>query len=104
MAQSIDQLRKQLEGDMENIYYEAAKIGYYPTRYMDMIKRKGAMTTALELIRRDGGSSGFSKLWDLKRLDLSVEALVVSGKYDLLFSKDDIEICRQRLSDYGYTL
>ena len=102
MDKEREQQMKSLEKDMEEIYYKAAKLGYFATRYMEMLKRKGAITTALELIRKPGGSSGFTKLWELKCLDISVEALVISGKYDSLFSDEDIIACRQRLTDYGY--
>jgi hypothetical protein len=42
------------------------------------------------------------KLWEFKRLDLTVEALVLRPEWSLLFSEEERQIARKRLSDYGY--
>ncbi|BDR85078.1 hypothetical protein [Clostridium tetani] len=67
-----------------------------------MIDRKGPLVTAKDLISKDGGTEGFTKLWEFGRLDLSLEALIVSGKYNSIFTHEEIELCKERLRQYGY--
>ena len=92
---------KQFEQDMLNIYREAQKVGYRATIFLHMITTKGAMETARYLINADVVSSGYTKLWELGRLDLSVEALVVKT-WQSLFTADEIEKCKNRLAEYRY--
>ena len=54
------------------------------------------------MILRDGGTDGFAKLWELGRLDLSVEALVLKDEYKELFSDQEREACRSRLKEYNF--
>lgn len=96
-------LEKELCKDMIEIYRKADKeCGYRATRFLQMIDRKGSLVTAKELISKDGGTEGFTKLWEFGRLDLSLEALIISGKYNDLFTQKEIEICKERLSQYEY--
>lgn len=39
---------------------------------------------------------------ECKRLDLSLEVLVLKEKYKELFTDEEREICINRLKDYGY--
>jgi len=41
-------------------------------------------------------------LWERKRLDLTVEALVLHQEWNELFTETDREIARKRLSQYGF--
>ena len=58
------------------IYREAREIGYTPTRFLSMLHEKGAVRTARQLINASQPSDGYTRLWELGRLDLSVEAAV----------------------------
>lgn len=49
-------------------------------------------------------SDGFNILADKKRLDLSVEALVVDKRFTELFSDDEANVALIRLLDAGYYL
>jgi hypothetical protein len=43
-------------------------------------------------------------LWERDRLDLTVEAVILEeAKWHPLFTPEEIEICRKRLKDYGYS-
>ena len=48
-------------------------------------------------------SDGFAALADLKRLDLSLEALVVDKRYTALFSDEQANNALIRLLDAGYS-
>jgi len=91
--------------DMKNIYFTAKKeIGYNATRFMQLVSQKGGLQAAKQLIAKEGGTYGFEVLWENKRLDLSVEALVLKPEYELLFSDEERQLCIERLKQFGYTI
>ena len=55
---------------------------------------------AKQLIAKEGGTYGFEVLWENKRLDLSVEALVLKPEYEALFTDEERILCRNRLEKY----
>ena len=75
---------------------------YRPTRFLQNIQRFGALKAVKELLRRGQPSDGFAILADAKRLDLSMEALVIKGRYGGLFSDAEVNGCFQLLCDQGY--
>ncbi len=96
-------LEKKFNSDMINIYVQAKKeLGYNATRFMQLVSEKGGLTAAKQLVTKDGGTYGFEVLWENKRLDLSVEAHVLKPEYESLFTTEELEICRKRLSEFGY--
>jgi len=89
--------------DMKNIYLTAKRdIGYTATRFMQLISQKGGLLAAKQLIAKEGGTYGFEILWEHKRLDLSVEALVLKPEYVTLFSDEERMLCKDRLEKFGY--
>ena len=85
------------------IYSEARDIGYTPSIFFRMLHEKGALQTARQLINASRPSDGYTRLWDLKRLDLSVEAVVHdNAEWHELFTQDELQGCEKRLADYGY--
>jgi hypothetical protein len=59
------------------------------------------LDTAHLLLAKDP-TDGFTNLWERKRLDLSVEALVLKPKFVPLFDEVERENARKRLAEYGY--
>jgi hypothetical protein len=53
---------------------------------------------------KDDVSDGFTTLWELKRLDLSVEAFVLRPEYAPLFTEEERAIARARLRQYEYVV
>jgi len=82
---------------------EAKNIGYVATRFFKMFNEMGGVETAKVLINSRKPSEGYTALWERKRLDLSVEALVQDPRWQPLFSSEEIEKARQRLIKYGYS-
>ena len=98
----IKDLEKRFLTEMLNNYRRAdQECGYRATRFLQMLDKRGPVETAKILIRKPGGSEGFAKLWELRRLDLSVEALVIRDEFKPLFTEEEREISRDRLRDYG---
>lgn len=92
---------KEFTRAMEQIYTEATKLGYRPIAFRAMVAEHGGVETARRLIR-GSATSGFEALWEIKRLDLSVEALILNPKWLSLFSPDELKMARKRLRAYGY--
>ena len=85
------------------IYREARDIGYTPSIFLRMLHEKGALQTARQLINALQPSDGYTRLWELERLDLSVEAVVHENtEWHELFTQDELQRCEKRLADYGF--
>jgi hypothetical protein len=70
----------------------------------EMLKEHGGLETARRFIHSPDYHAGFTALWERKRLDLTVEAVIMEEpKWQPLFTAEEIEICRQRLRSYGYS-
>ncbi|MET3196932.1 HNH endonuclease [Gottfriedia sp. OAE603] len=88
--------------DMLNIYTNAKNIGYNASRFKQMVANEGGLTVARKFITNNTPSEGFTSLWELKRLDLTVEALILKEKYQYLFSEYERKKVFERLLEYGY--
>ena len=97
-------LEQQFNEEMRNIYVVAKKeLKYNATRFLQLLSEKGGVAAAKQLIAKDGGTYGFEVLWEMGRLDLSVEALVLKPMYQSLFTDEECALCRERLEKHGYT-
>ena len=98
-------LENKFHEDMNNIYFIAKKeLKYNASRFIQLVSREGGVNAAKQLISKSGGTYGFEVLWEFRRLDLSVEALVLRHEYQELFTAEEREICRNRLKEFGYEL
>lgn len=96
-------LEKQFDAAMMGIYHSAwEEIKYKATRFHQMLCDHGGLETAKILLHSNNVSEGYTALWERKRLDLTVEALILKSQWDELFTEADREIARKRLSQYGY--
>lgn len=93
---------KAFDRAMFAIYDQAARLGYRPTDFKSMVERAGGISAARQLLAKPSISKGFTRLWELERLDLTVEALVLDPKWRSLFTYDELERARKRLKDVGY--
>ena len=97
------QLEQEFNQAMFKIYYSAREIGYTASKFFQMLGQHGGLQTARTLINASTISSGYTRLWELKRLDLSVEAVVYeNSEWHPLFTAEELERCRKRLSEIGY--
>ena len=95
-----------LEGEfhqaMAATYSDAVEIGYRPTYFMQMLGEHGGLETARRLLSTPEPQAGMTKLWELGRLDLSVEALVLQERWRGLFTDAERRTARERLESYDY--
>ena len=97
-------LEKAFHRDMLQIYQRAKEeCGYNATRFLQLVANDGGLKTAQKLLATATPSDGFVELWENRRLDLSMENLVLNPKYRSLFSQQEIETAKERLNAYGFT-
>ena len=98
-------LEDEFKSAMLNIYKRAeAECSYRPTLLLQMIDTNVAVGAAKRLLHAAHLSDGFNKLWELGRLDLTVEALVLNPKWQELFSADEKRIAHNRLRQLNYKI
>ena len=98
-------LKREFQKDMFRIYTEASELGYNPTRFLQMVHEHGGVETAKRLLSTDDFiQDGIKRLWELGRLDLSVEWLVLQDKYKDLFTEQELEIAKRRLKLLNYDI
>lgn len=95
-------LEQEFERDMLNIYELAKRYKYDSTYFVRMVHEYGGVGAAHRLLSAPNAQQGLTTLWKLGRLDLSMEALVIQGKYAPLFTPAEIVIAHKRLDDLGY--
>jgi hypothetical protein len=84
--------------------YGSAKreTGYNATDFLKMLAENGGVATAKQLLHASHVSDGFTALWERRRLDLAVEAVILRAEFAPLFTDEERDIAEQRLAEYGY--
>lgn len=98
-----DKLEEEFDVAMMDIYKRAKKeANYNATRYLQMLHEHRGLITAQILLHDSNVSDGYTALWERKRLDLTVEALIIQKKWFQLFTDEEREIAKKRLEKYEY--
>lgn len=71
-------------------------------RLIDTLSSRGGVETVQELCKRHRVSDGFDALCAQGRGELTLEALVVKGKYGQLFTDEEVNHCLDMLMQAGY--
>ena len=89
---------------MQELYQSGKREARFSgTLFGELLKEHGGIETARRFIHSVDYAPGFTALWERKRLDLTVEAVIVEEpKWHPLFTAEELEICRSRLKEYGY--
>ncbi|MER9292984.1 hypothetical protein NKI71_22375 [Mesorhizobium sp. M0510] len=89
---------------MFDIYRRAkSDAKYHATIFLQMVTDNGGLPTAKTLINAPRVSDGYTELYMRKRLDLTVEAMVIENKrWHPLFTPEELERARARLKEYRY--
>ena len=101
LRQCMD-IERRFHQEMVRIYREATEFGYYPNYFLRMVVDQGGLAAAKQLLSSGDPSSGFVRLWQEQRLDLSVEALVLREPWSALFTDAELTEARRRLEELGY--
>jgi hypothetical protein len=74
------------------------EIGYPANRFLQMLHELGGVGTAQRLLAKDDlTTSGFTRLWEAKRLHQSMEFFVLQDEYQELFTPDERQRAWNRL-------
>ncbi|QCE42531.1 phospholipase D-like domain-containing protein [Psychroserpens sp. NJDZ02] len=96
-------LESELEARFMETIKEANDLGakINSTNIISYIHNYGAIGGASRLIKlgTERLQSGFIKLWEIGRLDISFESIILQDKYRKLFSKDILEKAEKRLNE-----
>jgi hypothetical protein len=76
--------------------------GYWASYFLRGVRNHGGLVYAHQLLRADGTTDGFARLTEEKRLDLTMEALVLRPEYAELFSPTERQVAASRLARAGY--
>jgi len=91
-------LENQFHEAMRSIYYRALdECGYKATHFLRLVNERGGLEAAKFLLHKEL-SEGFIKLWELGRLDLTMEAMILEPKWKELFTEEEREIAKKRLN------
>ncbi len=102
MGESLAVLEARSNEAMMNIYQRALRESdYNATRSLQMLYDHRGLETARILLHASNVSDGYVGLWERKRLDLTVEALILNEEWNPLFPDQERGIARKRLTEYG---
>lgn len=76
--------------------------GYWASYFLRGVRNHGGPDYARQLLRAEGTSDGFQRLTDERRLDLTVEALVLRPEFSALFTDEERVVAARRLARAGY--
>ena len=93
----MTELASQLEAATHEICRESRSLGFVPTRFLRMPNEQGALLSAHQLLASDRYHDGFTRLWDLRLLDLSLECVVLKPLFRPLFTEKELNVARNRL-------
>ena len=75
--------------------------GVEETRLRQQAEKLGGVKAVQQMLSRRQETRQFTPLKQMKRLDLSVEALVIKGKYASLFTDEEVNACLEVLLEGG---
>lgn len=58
-----------------------SEAGYKASRFLSMVTDQGGYETARTLLHASAVSEGYTALWERKRLDLTVEAMILNPEW-----------------------
>jgi len=81
---------------------EAEKLKYRPAQFKKMLDAYGGFDTVNRVLASGKPSDGFTRLWELGRLDLTCEAIIVETKWRGYFEADLVARAEKLLGDMRY--
>lgn len=86
---------------LQNLSEAEKATGVAEPRLKKLAEEKGGAAAVKQLLSRHQMTRQFDSLKQKKRLDLSVEALVIQGKYAALFTDEEVNDCLAALLEAG---
>ena len=98
----MDEIEAKFEEEMREICRQAHAIRYFPRRFEQMLSEHGAVTTARLLLDSNRFHDGFTRLWQERRLDISLECVVLKPIFRGLFTDQQLDLARSRLRELDF--
>ena len=93
---------ERFDAAMLEVYAAAMReVGYAARRFLAMVRGRGGLEAARQLLAKPGISEGFRRLAEARKLDLTMEFQVLTPEFAQLFSEREREIARERLLGHG---
>lgn len=105
MGKPLSETERLFHLEMIGIYEAAKKLKppYYASLFLRMVNERGGKATADALLAMNAPSDGFTELFLRgKRLDLSVEYVVLKNPWRGLFEPSQLATARERLQKHGF--
>jgi hypothetical protein len=98
-------LSEQFDGEMMDVYVRAKDECQYDAKlFRQMIGPGRGVNAAKTLLKAPRVQSGFERLRQKGRLDISMEARMLKPKYAELFERDELKEARTRLELADYDI
>ena len=97
-----EKLEKRFEEEMRQVYRNVKEAYRAPNYLLQAIDDRGGFEVARTLMDKLHPSETFHALWEIKRLDLSVEALVLKEPWRQLFEQKHLDKAEKRLRDCDF--
>lgn len=96
----VKRLEDQFTHDVYAGVREAQRLGYNPGYFLQMVAQYGAVGAAKRLLQppADVLPEGFARLWEMNRLDLTLENSALQPNFAPLFTDAEREVARIRLN------
>lgn len=93
---SLD-LEKELALRFRDSISQSRSFGYDPSEFERMLNDYGAIGVAKKLIKASNPQSGFRRLINENRVDLTMEKIMLEEQFSSLFTEGELEAARYRL-------
>jgi hypothetical protein len=95
-------VEKRFDDAMLDVYASAMReVGYSARRFLAMVRGRGGLEAARQLLAKAGVSEGFRRLAEAKKLRLTMEYQVLMLEFAPLFTDLERHVARTRLLDFG---
>lgn len=94
---ALTQLAEEFEHRLGASIRECVELGYHPHRFEEMLRTSDGVTVAKHLIASGDLQDGLRRLKKMKRLDLSMEQIMLDPKFEPLFAIEQREAAEWRL-------
>lgn len=97
-------LKQQFDEEMLALFDRTGEaMGYWPRYFLRKVKKVGGYQVAKDLLKPSTkAATGFGRLAEENRLDLSVEFMVLRPKWSPLFTDAERAVARTRLEEAGF--
>jgi hypothetical protein len=82
---------------------QAVSLGYPPNDFRRMLNEKGGFEAVKQIVAKREPSTGFYRLYDLGKTNLTCEAIIVETRWRTFFEADLLAIAEKRLQDFKYS-